>query len=216
LLFFFRPIINILSFLPDIELPRKNVDLHISDIDGEVPVGWPLTLTTVTEVPDQQSAHADECEEVRDSGTTNVDEITNTHPGGGHVDTDERDTSTGSDAAAEGSSNEGRAKTSSGRVRQSVENVENPQEDSDPKQIRDDTMGREDSPARNSQVIETQADDLVGLLDHDRFSGATANNPIGQPAEALLYSNFLDGFRVHSGLVDPLQSHAGTIFPSPL
>lgn len=187
--FFFKPITNILCFLTDAGLPRKNVDLYISDIDGEVPFGWPLTLTTVTEVPDQQqSAHADEHEKVGDSGTINVDKImsTCTHPEGDRVNSDERYTSiVGAEAAAsEDSLNEGRDKASRGHVRQSVENA---QENFEPKQIRDDAMGRDDNPSRNSQAIETQADDPtpLKLLDHDR-------------------------------LVDPPQSHAGMTLPSAL
>ena len=122
---------------------------------------------------DQQPAHADENEEIGDSGTTNVE--------GDRINCDERYTPiVGAEAAtSENSLNEGRVKASSGYVHQSVENV---QEDFEPKQIQDDATGGDDNSSRNSQAIEAQADDPtpVGLLDHDP-------------------------------LVDPPQSHAGTM-----
>jgi hypothetical protein len=63
--------------------------MHSSDIDGDVPGGWP----TITEVPNQQSAQADEREEIGTSRTTTDDENMSTHTGEGRIHTDQRNTS---------------------------------------------------------------------------------------------------------------------------
>ena len=116
------------GFLIAVGSPRRDMDLRFSDIDGEVPIGWPLTLTRVTEVHrGQQSAHSDECQEVGASPMTTVDKTTSIHPGGVsvHVHTYDLDATTvdlDADAAAS----------------------EDPS-----KQTRDDTMDKKDDPPQS-------------------------------------------------------------------
>jgi hypothetical protein len=191
------------------------VSLHISDIDGEPPPGWPLTLISELSPDGSKDTNASR-KAIVEGAMANM-----------HTDLVAPTTEAVGDRGinpltyeAEEASNEGGVEAGSGHVDQDVPMVEIRPSDESAQDFFDTSQvgGPPVAMQAGDAVLELATERTGGLLGNDRFYGTMLKRPIGQPNEPTLQSadlNLPDGFHDLLGPDGHLQSHAGMIFPSP-
>ena len=195
------------------------MSLHISDLDGKVPPGWPLTLISELS-PDGSKDSNVSRKTIVEGAMANM-----------HTDLVAPTTEAVGDrgvnrltSEAEEASNEGGVEAGSGHVDQDVPMTEIRPSDESAQDFFDTTQvdGPENGPSAAMQagdaVLELATERTGGLLENDRFYGTMLKRPIGQPNEPTLQFadlNLPDGFHDLLGLDGDLQSHPGMVFPSP-
>ena len=196
------------------------MSLHISDIDGEVPPGWPLTLISELSPDGGKDTNASRKTIVEGAmANMHTDLVAPTTKAVGDRGVNLL-TYEAEEASNEGGVEAGGVEAGSGHVDQDVPMAEIRPSNESAQDFFDTTQvgGPSAGTQAGDAVLELATERTGGLLENDRFYGTMLKRPIGQPNEPTLQSadlNLPDGFHDLLGPDAYSQSHAGMIFPFP-